>query len=170
MHIPRQTDGSGAGAAVRTDDAAQLRARRRRLVGQLRAVGYWQRLVQARTDLSVAGLLYAAPVPAALPSTGWSVTTVGDDADLSGLSAPPDGVDVARLLAGACAEGPGLHLDRLREVSGLLVRRSRVLQEELDLVTTALHGRLVLDGTDEHLDEPADLRADQRAEGRAALT
>lgn len=169
MHIPRQTDGSGGAGAVRADDLAELRARRRRLVGQLRAVGYWQRLVQARTDLSVAGLLYAAPVPTALPATGWSAGTDGDDTDLSGLSAPPDGLDVARLLAGSSADGPGLHLDRLREVSGLLVRHSRALQEELDLITTALHGRLLLDGTEDPLDEPAQLRADQRADERAAL-
>jgi hypothetical protein len=134
MHIPRQSDGSTARPTVRAAGAAELRARRRHLVGQLRSVGYWLRLVQARTDLSVAGLLYTAPVPAAVPARRpWDaagpVGTDDGDADLSGLAAPPEGVDVQRLLGAACQESPGAHLERLREVTLVLVRRSRALQE-----------------------------------------
>ena len=162
MHIPRQSDGSTARPTVRAAGAAELRARRRHLVGQLRSVGYWLRLVQARTDLSVAGLLYTAPVPAAVPARRpWDaagpVVTDDGDADLSGLAAPPEGVDVQRLLGAACQESPGAHLERLREVTLVLVRRSRALQEELDVVTMALHERLALDGAE------ADQAADRTA-------
>ncbi len=154
MQIPRQSDGSRTHGAGPADAAAGLRTRRRHLVEQLRSVGYWQRLVQARTDLLVAGLLYAAPVPSAvLPGAGHPGRP--GDGDLAGLSSPPEGVDVAGLLAGTCAEGPGAHLDRLREVSLVLVRRSRALQEELDVVTTALHAQLALDGADEPAAEPS---------------
>ena len=148
MQIPRQSDGRRAPGAVPADAAAGLRTRRRHLVEQLRSVGYWQRLVQARTDLLVAGLLYAAPVPAAVPPGGGHPCGEGDG-DLAGLASPPEGVDVAGLLAGTCAAGPGAHLDRLREVSLVLVRRSRALQEELDTVTSALHAQLALDGAGE---------------------
>jgi hypothetical protein len=130
-------------------------------VGQLRSVGYWLRLVQARTDLSVAGLLYTAPVPAAVPARRpWDAAGPAgtDGADLTDLASPPEGVDVQRLLGAACQDSPGAHLERLREVTLVLVRRSRTLQEELDVVTMALHERLALDGAE----------ADQAAPGPAA--
>jgi len=146
MQLPRQSDRSRASRAEHLDDAAGLRARRHHLVEQLRAVGYWQRLVQARTDLLVAGLLYSSPVPTSLARSGWPAGTVGDDADLNGLATPPEGLDVRCLLAGVAAEGPGAQLDRLREVTSELVHRSRALLEELDVVTTALHEQLARDG------------------------
>ena len=146
MRIPRQSDRSRATRAEHPDDAAGLRARRHHLVEQLRAVGYWQRLVQARTDLLVAGLLYSAPVPTALARSDRPAGTVADEADLAGLANPPEGLDVRCLLAGAAADGPGAQLDRLRAVTSELVRRSRALLEELDVVTTALHEQLARDG------------------------
>ena len=120
---------------------------------QLRGVGYWQRLVQARTDLQVAGLLYAAPVPtsaaaittsAPRPQGPWAPGTHGEE-DLTTLTAPPAGLDVMGLL-GAGTRDPGAQLDRLREVALVLVRRSMSLQEELDTVTSALHETLARDG------------------------
>ena len=148
MRIPRQSDGSGA-RVEHPDDAAGLRARRRHLVAQLRAVGYWQRLVQARTDLAVAGLLYCAPVPGAAVGPGWVGTPSGDEADpadLSGLDTPPDGLDVRRLLGEPVAGGPGAQLDRLRQVAIGLACRSLTVREELDVITTALHAQLARDG------------------------
>ncbi|MGJ7439798.1 hypothetical protein [Aquipuribacter sp. MA13-6] len=170
MHIPRQTDGSRERAARRTGHegsgatavpgpaalgADGLRARLERLVAQQRAVTYWQRLVQARTDLVVAGLLYGTPVPAART---LAATTLGgadqarpatppcaqDPDDLHALATPPDGLDVAGLLGVVSldGDGPGGHLDRLRVAAGLLAHRRCVLEAELDAVTLALQDRL----------------------------
>ena len=146
MRIPRQSDRSRATRAEHPDDAAGLRARRHALVEQLRAVGYRQRLVQARTDLLVAGLLYCAPVPTAPSRSGWPAGTVGDETDLDGPATHPEGLDIVCLLGSAAADGPGAQLDRLRQVTSELVRGSRALREELDVVTTALHQRLARDG------------------------
>lgn len=171
MHIPRQSDGPPARTPVRAEGADELRARRRHLVGQLRSVGYWQRLVQARTDLSVAGLLYSAPAPAPVPAPVRAEVPSAEDAGPDGLQTPPEGVDIGRLLGGACADGPGADLDRLREVTLVLVRRSRALQEELDVVTTALHDRLARDGAEvgtPDVGTPDGVRA-ERVDGRAAL-
>ena len=148
MRIPRQSDGSGA-RVENPDDVAGLRARRRHLIAQLRAVGYWQRLVQARTDLSVAGLLYCAPVPGGVVGPGWVGTPFGDEADtadVSGLGTPPEGLDVPRLLGEPVPDGPGAQLDRLRQVAIGLACRNRTVREELDVVTTALHAQLARDG------------------------
>lgn len=169
MHIPTQPDGSRAPDAAAPAGVDGLRARRRRLVGQLRAVAYWQRLVQARTDLVVAGLLYSAtPVlgSRSLPVPARPVGPVGPAAwpaagadDLHLLAHPPAGVDVARLLHGLASPGgdggPGAHLDRLREATTLLAGRRRSLEDELDAVTLALHDRLATDGADEPHRTPA---------------
>ena len=56
---------------------------------------------------------------------------------------------MARLLGGTPDESTGATLDRLRQVSVVLVRRHRCLQDELDEVTAALHERLALDGADQ---------------------
>ena len=123
MHIPRQPDGArGAGADG-------LRGRRQALVRQVRTVAYWQRLVQARTDLVVAGLLYnAPPVPggrtlpvtlgAPTPATGVHTATVltpagsawaGSAPGGAGRTTPADGDDLHHL-----AEPPeGLDVARL---------------------------------------------------------
>lgn len=163
MHIPSQADRSGAahaGATPAGEGAAapveELRARRLHLVQQLRSVGYWQRLVRARTDLLVAGLLYGAPVPGA-PT--WVPPAAGgpDLHDLPGLddlSEPPEGLDLGHLLEAPGGSGrvqaeEGERLDRLRAAATVLAGRSRGLQEELDEVTVALHHRLASDGADE---------------------
>lgn len=151
MRIPRQSDTSSARTAERAAGAAVLRAHRRHLTGQLRSVGYWQRLVQARTDLSVAGLLYGAPVPTggSTPAhAGGPPRTGEDDHDLSGLLVPPEGVDVGRLLQAVGPEGTGAHLERLRGVALVLAGRRRALQTDLDVVTAALHEQLASDGAD----------------------
>ncbi|MFC3689600.1 hypothetical protein [Aquipuribacter hungaricus] len=166
MQIPRQADRSRAPRAERLDGAAELRARRRHLVEQLRGVGYWQRLVQARTDLQVAGLLYACPVPAAVrpapPSpaaAAWSPSTLGDDDGLTALVPPPAGLDVLGLVGGVPTD-PGAQLGRLRDVALVLVRRSRALQQELDSVTAALHACLARDGAvDDHASDAAEAPA-----------
>lgn len=176
MHIPRQSDRSRAPRGESLDGAAELPARRRHLIDQLRTVGYWQRLVRARTDLSVARLLYCAPVPTAVGYGSWFAGTIGDDADLAALATPPEGLDVEQLLGGAGPEGPGAQLDRLREVASVLVRRSHALQEELDVVTLALHASLARDGADREPDPTpgTDTTPDTAAEaartsGHAAL-
>ena len=157
MRIPRQVDGS----RTTTQGADGLRARRQHLVGQLRAVAYWQRLVQARTDLLVAGLLYAAPVPVVTPREGLvehdehHAHDVPEDhvrpADLNQLAAPPEGLDLELLVGGAphgLGAGAGVHLDRLRSVAAVLSAHRRGLDDELDAVTLALHDRLAADGAD----------------------
>lgn len=191
MHIPRQPDAfrmvhagrltgsAGAGTpAVRgpaTLGSEGLRARRQHLIGQRRSVAYWQRLVQARTDLLVAGLLYCAPVPSArdLPGAplspepwaarGPELQPGSDDLpdgrdDLHALASPPDGLDVVRLLGapggpGGALDGPGAHLDRLRSAAATLASHRRGLDYELDAVTLALHRSLAEDGAD-GLDSP----------------
>lgn len=189
MHIPRQADGE---RADRTDGALSraalapvsgvdaLRTRRRHLVQQLRAVVYWQRLVQARTDLLVAGLLYTSPVPAsgrlsvdagADPLAGlvWGLAPTAppahvgvsagpapaDPSDLHALGCPPEGMDLDRLLDGIAAPGgtatggTGEHLARLRGTAALLAAHHGEVQDELDLVTSALHEHLAADGAEE---------------------
>ena len=153
MHIPRQSGRSPGPRSERVDGAVELRARRTRLLAQLSAVGYWQQLVRARTDLCVAGLLYASPVPTAVPTavpgSDWCACTVGGDVHLMALAIPPDGLDVQRLLGDVVSGGRGEQLERLREVASVLVRRSRALQEELDVLSTALHESLAGDGADQ---------------------
>lgn len=157
MRIPRQVDGS----RTTTQGIDGLRARRQHLVGQLRTVAYWQRLVQARTDLLVAGLLYGAPVPVVDPPEGLvehdehHVHDVPEDhvrpADLHQLAPPPEGLDVDLLVGGpqrGLGGGTGAHLDRLRSVAAMLTAHRRGLDDELDAVTLALHDRLAADGWD----------------------
>lgn len=150
MRIPRQPDGPAPAGA---DD---LRARRSHLVDRLRTLAYWQRLVQARVDLVVAGLLYRAP---AAPSTAWTAPvaasgpTSGDPGVeyLHALSAPPEGLDVTLLIGCTPQEdgGPGAYLEQLRRTSLLLLGRRRQLEDELDAVTLALHDRLACDGAED---------------------
>ncbi len=152
MHIPRQPDAARVVHPGRGIGSDALRVRRQHLVGQLRTVVYWQRLVRARTDLVVAGLLYAAPAPTdrllAPPATG---AVVDDDGDLHDLVSPPEGLDTTRLLGGLglAGDGPGAHLDRLRQATVTLTARRRSLQDDLDAVTLALHERLAADGADD---------------------
>ncbi|WP_380169457.1 hypothetical protein [Jannaschia sp. R86511] len=195
MHIPRQPDGSREHHADRRDGRAAagrpgsgpaatgtegLRTRRRDLVTQQRAVGYWQRLVQARVDLVVAGLLYGAPVPAASAlAAGLGVPLTRDRArdtdpgpcagpdlaDLHALAEPPEGLDVSALLGRHRAdEGPGAQLQRLRQAALLLAGRRHALDEELDAVTLALHDRLARDGA-----EPEVTGADDTGAAGAAV-
>ena len=49
------------------------------------------------TDLSVAGLLYAAPAPAAVCGLGWSAAP-DHEGGVPDLASPPEGVDVTGLL------------------------------------------------------------------------
>lgn len=171
MHIPRQTDGSHERAARRTGPegsggtavpgpaalgADGLRARREHLLVQRRAVTYWQRLVQARTDLVVAGLLYGTPVPFARTLAAATLTGPTDAAptpssagpddadDLHALAAPPDGLDVSGLLGVVSldGDGPGCHLERLRLAAGLLAHRRCLLDTELDAIGLALQDLL----------------------------
>lgn len=190
MHIPRQADGPRAaltdGGPVGTVVAPParvdvLRTRRRHLVHQLRAVVYWQRLVQARTDLLVAGLLYTSPAPglgdpsvdggdplvglvwdlapvapvppADIPPVGPASGSGEDPSDLHALGQAPDGMELDRLLDGIAApgEGPGgtgEHLARLRATATLLAEHRGEVQDELDLVTLALHEQLAADGAE----------------------
>lgn len=153
MHIPRQPDAARVVHPGRGMGSYALRARRQHLVRELRTVIYWQRLVQARTDLVVAGLLYSAAVPAERhptpPATGPAVPD--DDGDLHALACPPEGLDLTRLIGGLglLGDGPGAHLDRLRRATVTLTARRRSLQDDLDAVTLALHERLAADGADD---------------------
>lgn len=152
MHIPRQTDGhevdrlpwrTGHGTDVcATVGVTALRTRRDRLVGELRNVSYWQRLVQARTDLVVAGLLYTAPVPTMRVAPPPPSQCHDVDA------AVPEGMDLARLLCEVGPldlgrSGPGHHLEQLRRTALELSGRHQELAEELDAVNLALHDLLL---------------------------
>jgi hypothetical protein len=156
MHIPRQPSADDRAGPVAptwdgparavlpvaaTPGAQVLRGRLEELVTELRALGYWQRLVQARTDLVVAGLLYGAPVP-----TTTERLAAGAEAH---DAAAPEGVDVDRLLADlaplGCSEaGPGEHLERLRRTTVRLAERRRHLLEEVAATELALQDAAVL--------------------------
>lgn len=155
MHIPRQPDAREVDrvpcrtvvASPTPVAASALRVRRDHLVAELRTVTYWQRLVQARTDLAVAGLLYTAPVPAF--ATRAAVTAPGVAGPWHRLDAPaPAGMDLAALLyqvgpLDGGPEGTGRHLEQLRSTSLQLLARHHDLSEQLDAVNAALHEELL---------------------------
>jgi hypothetical protein len=176
MRIPRQVDG----ARTTPQGVDGLRASRQQLIGQLRAVAYWQRLVQARTDLVVAGLLYSAPVPVPGPPVAlaehWARTgPAAEDptraAELRWLAEPPEDLEVGLLVGGldrGLGDGAGEHLDRLRRVASGLAAHRRGLDDELDAVTLALHDRLALDGAEEVGDPPTSPHLGGRSADRGA--
>ena len=154
MHIPRQY-GPAEGALT-----PEAQRHREHLEHELRRTAYWRRLVQARLDLVVAGLLYAAPAPSPAATAGMvrsdplrPARRAGDEAadEVSALSfEAPLGLDVSYLLDGGSADrGPdwrsgatppdtGTRLDRLRQVLRLLTDAERALVAELHAVTPAL--------------------------------
>lgn len=148
MRIPRQAtpgDRSAVPGSPGTGGSGvdALQARLEGLVGDVRTVEYWQRLVQARTDLVVAGLLYGAPVPTT------AERLVGGAA--SHDATPPEGevVGLDRVLADLapleCSEdGPGAHLERLRRTAARLSERRHHLVAEVDAVSLALRDAVEL--------------------------
>lgn len=135
MYIPRQY-------------APAQCAQRDRLDDELRRTIYWRRLVQARVDLLVAALLYAAPVPA--QRTVGQVLGGGPQPDLSpsrptddAFFPAPEGIDLGGLLdcapSGGQHVGPGARLDSLREASRLLGQHERNLRLERTSVELADH-------------------------------
>lgn len=155
MHIPRQY--APAQRAL-TPDAQQHREHLEHLEHELRRTAYWRRLVQARLDLVVAGLLYAAPAPTPAATEGMVRTdplrparAAGDGTgptDGAPLSfAAPLGLDVSYLLDGGGRDGDGrgtpatdtgTRLDRLRQVSRLLTDHERTLLAELHALAPVL--------------------------------
>ncbi|WP_336921435.1 hypothetical protein [Aquipuribacter sp. SD81] len=155
MRIPRQPSAddrtrlaAGPVPATGADGAAPggslLQDRLAGLVDELRAVGYWQRLVQARTDLVVAGLLYGSPVPT---QAGPHRLDPRVDDEPSLLAA---GMDLERLLADlaplcSAGAGPGEHLERLRGSATRLAARRRHLLSEVEALELALQDAAALE-------------------------
>lgn len=167
MHIPRQY------APAQQVLSPDVQRHRERLADELRRTVYWSRLVQARLDLLVAGLLYAAPSPTQaavadmhradplrhLHPLRHLDSTCGQLSDGPSLSmSAPMGMDLSYLLDGGPlgsdgeAEGrgaPGVptdtgdRLDRLRATSRLLAQHERSLLVELGIVTPAPVGATV---------------------------
>lgn len=162
MHIPQQY------APTSRVPTSAAQRHREHLEHELRRTVYWRRLVQARLDLVVAGLLYAAPSPTQVATADMVRTDPlrpthdPDDDDRTG-AAPlsfeaPVGLDLSYLLDGSCRDrdgdgrgrcasgtpsDPGARLDRLREVSRLLADHERSVVAELHAVAPVLQERSV---------------------------
>lgn len=105
-------------------DIAQLRHARELLLHEREQIGYWRRLIRARIDITMAGIL--APDPLGFGSA-------------SGRRDPD--VPTFRELTDLISQEAGLRidaLDRYREVDEQLIRYAQRIERELEAVMSAM--------------------------------